>query len=325
MSTLLTTLHSPSVVRMDRRLTIILVIIAVATAAIAIAYTLTQQQTSSDKLNVVATFYPIAYMAEQIGGDKVQVTTLIEPGAEVHSWQPSAGDIANCSDADVIIYNGAGLDNWLQEDILPSINTEGKTIVDTTEDVSLFKNTEAEEIEEHGVYDPHTWLSPYEAQQQAEAVYNALAEADPANEPYYTANWQTLSKKLSDLDAAYTQQLSAKTKSTIFVTHDAFGYIARRYGFEQEGIIGISADEQPSTQTLTDIITLMEETDTYTFYIEPGYSDAYVQTVKTELETRTGQTVQILKLYHLNGPQDGYDYIGLMEKNLESLRLGLNP
>ncbi|HIH87972.1 TPA: zinc ABC transporter solute-binding protein [Candidatus Bathyarchaeota archaeon] len=308
---------------MDKRVPITLAVIAIIAVSAGVYYTTQQQEEKNDKLVVVASFYPLAYMAEQIGGDKVEITALIEPGVEVHSWQPSAGDIINCSDADVIIYNGVGLDTWLQDEIIPSIDTTGKVIVDTTQTVTLFESTEEEEIEEHGVYDPHTWLSPYEAKQQAEAIYDALVEADPDNTDYYTTRWETLSDKLTALDESYTTQLQGKTKTTIFVTHDAFGYIARRYGFEQEGIIGISADEQPSTQTLTDIIDLMQQTDTYTFYIEPGYSDIYVQTVKTELETRTGKTVQILTLYHLNGPQGDLDYIEQMENNLESLRLGL--
>jgi zinc transport system substrate-binding protein len=308
---------------MDKRIPIALAVIAIIALSAGVYYTTQQKKENNGKLKVVTSFYPLAYMAEQIGGDKIEVTSLIEPGVEVHSWQPSAGDITNCSDADVIVYNGAGLDNWLQEEIIPSIDTTGKVIVDTTQNVTLFKNTEEEEIEEHGTYDPHTWISPYEAHQQAEAIYDALIEADPDNTAYYTANWETLSEKLATLNEAYTTQLSGKTKTTIFVTHDAFGYIARRYGFEQEGIIGISADEQPSTQTLTEIIDLMQETDTYIFYIEPGYSDIYVQTVKTELETKTGKTVQILTLYHLNGPQGDLDYIEQMENNLESLRQGL--
>jgi len=182
---------------------------------------------------------------------------------------------------------------------------------------------EQAEIQEHGAYDPHTWVSPHEAHQQAEAIYKALIRKDPSHTDYYTTHWTTLSTKLNTLDATYQTKLSNKTRDTIFVTHDAFGYIARRYEFQQESIVGISADAQPSTETLVQIINQMQQKDTYTFYIEPGYTDIYVQTVKTELQAKTGKTIQILELYHMNGPQDGLDYLGQMEKNLESLREGL--
>jgi zinc transport system substrate-binding protein len=308
---------------MDRRLIIALAIAALAAVGLGAAYAARPQPQLSGKLAVVATFYPLAYLTEEIGGDVVEVTTLIPPGVEPHSWQPSAGDLVACSDARIILYNGAGLDDWLSDDIVPSIDASGKLIVDTTANVTLWRNVDAGEIEEHGVYDPHIWVSPYEARQQAEAIYKTLVEADPPNADYYARRWSTLSAKLMQLDTEYTAQLTDKTHTTIYVTHDAFGYTARRYGFQQESIVGISADQQPSTETLVQIITQMQQTNTYTFYVEPGYSDAYVQTVKAELEARTGETIQVLKLYHMNGPQDGLDYLAQMEKNLENLRTGL--
>lgn len=308
---------------MDRRLSATIILLAVASAGISVAYIARTQPQSSGKLVVIASFYPLAYLAESIGGDNVEVTMLIQPGIEPHSWQPSVGDLVECSDADIIIYNGAGLDNWLQDDILPSIDTTGKLIVDATQTVTLWRNVQQSEIQEHGVFDSHTWVSPHEARQQAEVIYKALLQKDPNHADYYTARWTALLTKLNTLDTTYQIQLQNKTRDTIFVTHNAFGYIARRYGFKQQSIVGISADAQPSTETLVQIINLMQQKDTYTFYIEPGYSDIYVQTVKTELQAKTGKTIQILELYHMNGPQDGLDYLDQMEKNLQSLHMGM--
>jgi zinc transport system substrate-binding protein len=307
---------------MDRRLYVAITLIAVVSGLIGAAYIARPQPQKSGKLIVVATFYPLFYLAERIGGDMVEVHSLIQPGIEVHSWQPSVKDIVTCSDADIVVYNGAGLDDWLQEDILPLIDAMGKLIVKTTENVTLWKNVEKEKIKEHGLYDPHTWLSPYEARQQAESIYRAFIERDQKNADYYTARWIALSNDLNTLDESYKTKLQSKVRDSIFVTHDAFGYMARRYGFEQQGIIGVSADEQPSTQTIVQMVDIMQQTGTYIFYIEPGYSDVYVQTVKTELELRTKKTVQILELYHLNGPIDGLDYIQQMEKDLVNLKKG---
>jgi zinc transport system substrate-binding protein len=307
---------------MDRRLYVAITLIAVVSGLIGAAYIARPQPQKSGKLIVVVTFYPLFYLAERIGGDMVEVHSLIQPGIEVHSWQPSVKDIVTCSDADIVVYNGAGLDDWLQEDILPLIDAMGKLIVKTTENVTLWKNVEKEKIKEHGLYDPHTWLSPYEARQQAESIYRAFIERDQKNADYYTARWIALSNDLNTLDESYKTKLQSKVRDSIFVTHDAFGYMARRYGFEQQGIIGVSADEQPSTQTIVQMVDIMQQTGTYIFYIEPGYSDVYVQTVKTELELRTEKTIQILELYHLNGPIDGLDYIQQMEKNLVNLKKG---
>jgi zinc transport system substrate-binding protein len=308
---------------MDRRLYLAIILIAVVSGVMGVAYIARPQPLKGGKLIVVATFYPIYYLAERIGGDMVEVHSLIQPGMEVHSWQPAVKDIVACSDADIIIYNGAGLDDWLHEEVLPLMDVEGKLIIDTTENVTLWENIEKKEIEEHGLYDPHTWISPYEARQQAETIYRAFIERDPDNLDYYTDRWMALSNDLKTLDESYKTKLQSKVRDSIFVTHDAFGYIARRYGFKQQGIIGVSADEQPSTQTIAQIVDMMQQTGTYVFYIEPGYSDIYVQTVKTELQIRTGKTIHILELYHLNGPIDGLDYIQQMEKNLVNLQKGL--
>lgn len=308
---------------MDRRLLVAVTLLGIVALAIGGAYIARPRPQRGDKLIVVATFYPIAYMAEQIGGDRIEVQSLIQPGIEVHSWQPSAGDLVACSDADVIVYNGAGLDNWLQDDVFPAIPTEGKLIVDTTQNVTLWRNVEQSEIQEHGVYDTHTWVSPYEARQQAEAVYRALVRRDPVNADYYSERWNGISSRLTDLDSSYRTQLQNTSRDTIFVTHDSFGYLARRYGFQQQAIIGLSADQQPSTQTIASIVDLMIHTDTYIFYLEPGYSDAYLQTVKTELQARTGRDVTVLKLYHMNGPLEGLDYLQQMERNLVNLAEGL--
>jgi zinc transport system substrate-binding protein len=278
---------------------------------------------SSSSLKVVASFYPLAYIAEKIAGNKAQIVSLIQPGLEVHSWQPSTYNLVDASEAQVILYNGAGLDNWMEDDLLPAIDITGIIIVDTTSEANLIVNVEKTEIQEHGLYDPHTWMSPDTIIQQAKSIYDALIKTDSINSDYYTEKWTSLRSRLIELDNLYMQTLEARKRNIIFATHDAFGYLARRYGFEQHGVIGLSADEQPSTQTFAEIVDLMQTSDTYVFYLEPGYSDIYLQTIKTELTSKTGREIKILKLYHMNGPQDGLDYLEQMEANLVSLAEGL--
>jgi len=161
------------------------------------------------------------------------------------------------------------------------------------------------------------------ARQQAQKIYEAFVQVDPSHSAYYEQRWASLSAKFEELDQAYALNLSAKTKSTIFVTHGAFGYLADRYGFEQVSVIGISADEQPSASVLAGIVDLMVERDTYVIFLDPVYSDAYANTLKAELESRTNQTVTILNLYLMLGPVNGMDYFDQMEANLLNLKLGL--
>jgi zinc transport system substrate-binding protein len=277
---------------------------------------------SDDRVQVVASFYPLAYMAEEIGGERVGVNCLIPYNTEVHSWQPSPSDIMAADNADVLLYNGAGLDHWFEDDILPALGQKDRVVVETTEGVGLLANGHQDE-DETGDTDPHTWLSPFVARQQAENVYNALVEADPGGAAYYAGRWDNLSAKLAALDTRYQTELAVKTNDTIIVSHGAYGYLAYRYGFGQRGIIGLSADEQPSTATMADIADLMEQENISTLYVDPVYSDAYVQTLKSEFSSATGVEVTVLELYLMLGPTDGLDYVQQMERNLENLKAGL--
>ena len=309
----------------------ITLIIVIAVGAIALAL---NSPTSNNKLQLVATFYPLAYLSQEIGGDYVQVTQLVPSNTEIHSWEPSASHIIATEDADVIVYNGAGADHWLEDDILPAMSSsKDRIVVESTASLDLIVNQEeldehdeheaGEEEHEHGDFDPHTWISPYMAKLQAEKIYNALLQADPDHEDYYTQRWQTLEAQLSQLDTEYSEGLSDSNKTSIFVSHEAFGYIATRYGFEQHGVIGLSADEQPSTVTIANLVKEMQEHETYVVYVDPVYSTEYAQTIKTEVEAKTGHAVTILHLYLILGPNDDLDLLEQMQTNLSNLKTGL--
>jgi len=254
------------------------------------------------------------------------VTQLIPNNTEIHSWEPSASSIVAAEDADIIIYNGAGADHWMEDDVLPALsNAKTRTIVDSTAGLELIANQEQEPEpgEEHGIYDPHTWISPYMAKLQAEKIYNAIVQVDPEHESYYTQRWLNLEDKLNQLDNEYLTGLSNATKNTIFVTHEAFGYLAYRYGFEQHGVIGLSADEQPSTTTIATLVSEMEEYQIYAIYVDPVYSTEYAQTIQSEVQAQTGHSVTILKLYLMLGPTDNMDFLQQMQTNLANLKIEL--
>ena len=283
---------------------------------------------STNKLQVVATFYPLAFFSQEIGGEHAQVTQLVPSNTEIHAWEPSASDITAAEKADIIVYNGADLDHWMEDEILPALSqTKVRIKVDTTEGLPLLlgeaEANEHENEHEHGLYDPHTWVSPYMGKLQAEKIYDALVQRDPAHENYYTERLSNLESRLEQIDANYTATLSTKQKSMIFVSHEAFGYLAHRYEFEQHGVIGLSADEQPSAATIANILGLMVEHKTYVIYVDPVYSEEYAQTLRNELETQTGHSVSILELHLILGPINGKDYLDQQTSNLESLRVGL--
>lgn len=304
----------------------IFIIVTILTATILMATTSTLLTTSppTSKLKVVATFYPIAFLTQEIGGEHVQVAQLVPSNTEIHNWEPSAQDISAVEKADIIIYNGAGLDHWIENEILPALSyTKTPTALDTTQNLPLLEAITKDHEHDRGVYDPHTWISPHMAKLQAEKIYNALIQQDPTHETYYASNWSNLKTSLEQIEANYTTNLSTKQKNTIFVSHEAFGYLAHRYNFTQNGVIGLSADQQPSATTIANIINLMIQHETYVVYVDPVYSEEYAQTLKNELETQTNHPVKILNLYLATGPIDGNNYLEQQLLNLETLKVGL--
>ena len=308
----------------DRRWIIAVGLVAVLAGAAVIGFTGTDTEPQENETRVLASFYPLQYMAEQIGGDRVTVSSLIPPGSEVHSWQPSIGDIASAEDADAIIYLGAGLDHLVQEDILTSIDTSAKKVVEASQGITLLEMGEdGEHGDEHGEGDPHLWVSPHTALMLAGNIADALKEADPGNADHYEERWAAFEETLTSLDEMYSETLVPAAGETFFVSHSAYGYIADRYGLEQHGIIGLSADEQPSTGKISEIVEEMSLLGSYVIYVDPVYSNEYAQTLKQELETRAGETVEILDLYLMVGPVDEMDYLDQLEANLDNLVEGL--
>jgi zinc transport system substrate-binding protein len=308
----------------DRRWVIAVALVAVLAGAAVIGFTGIDTEPQGEETRVLVSFYPLQYMAEQIGGDRVTVSSLIPPGSEVHSWQPSIGEIVSADDADAIIYLGAGLDHWVQEDILTSIDTSAKTVVEASQGITLLEmDEEGEHGDEHEEGDPHLWVSPHTALMLAENIADALREADPSNADYYTERWAAFKETLRSLDERYSDTLAPAVGETFFVSHSAYGYIADRYGLKQHGIIGLSADEQPSTAKISEIVEEMTLTGSYVIYVDPVYSDEYAKALKSELEIRTGENVKLLELYLMVGPVDEMDYIDQLEANLDSLAEGL--
>ena len=300
---------------MKKLLLVSILLLLIVGTVLAYSTTFSSNPIKSEKIKVVATFYPLAYLAEKIGGERVSVYTLIPYNVEVHNWQPSPSDIMTIENSDIIILNGAGLDWWFESEILPLINISGKIIVNTTEGLPL--------ILHNNQYDPHTWLSPYMAKLQAEKILSALIKKDPLGEKYYKERFKEIESKLNEIDEKYLIELKNKKRDIIIVSHEAFGYLAERYGFKQIGIIGISAEEEPNPRLILEIIELMKKYNLTTLYFDPIYSDKYVKMIKNELENKLGINVNILKIYLCLGPIDNKDYFEQLEENLESLKKGL--
>jgi zinc transport system substrate-binding protein len=281
-----------------------------------------------EKIEVVATFYPLYDFTRQVGGERVAVSCLIPNGVEPHHWEPSPGDIITVKKADVFVYNGAGLEPWI-DNVLRNIDPQKTVAVDTSAAISLLPAEEHEDEghenageEEHGGYDPHIWLDPVNAQKQVEQIRDALIKADPAGREYYEENAGSYLTRLEELDRTFRETLARVPQKEIVTTHAAFNYLCRRYGLKQVPIMGLSPEAEPGPAKMAGIIKLVREKKIRYIFFETMVSPRVAEIIAAE----TGADTLVLNPVAGLTPEEsarGEDYLTLMEQNLVNLKKAL--
>ncbi|MFS8199622.1 metal ABC transporter substrate-binding protein [Streptomyces sp. CWNU-52B] len=283
------------------------------------------------KLDVVASFYPLQFLAEQIGKDHVSVSTLTEPGQEPHDLEISAKQTAQLQESDVALY----LKN-LQPSVDDAIaQSEVKAKVDAAGLTSLEKHGNevgghaAEHDDEHGHedeegegsgLDPHIWLDPVKYAEVAEGVGKAFEKADPDNAAAYQANTAALVKKLDGLDTRFEDGLK-DTKNKVFITtHAAFGYLAERYGLTEEAINGLDPESEPSANRVKDLEKMAKADGVSTVFYETLVSDKTAKTIAADADLKTDVLDPI---EGITEKSKGDDYIQVMDANLKALQTAL--
>jgi zinc transport system substrate-binding protein len=293
------------------------------------------------KLRVVTSFYPLQYLTEAIGGEFVAVNNLIPTGVEPHDWTPKSRDLTRASSADLFLYNGAGLEGWVDEFLEGLDQDSSVRTVEASHGIDLISGNpeahahahEGEEehadeeahAQEHGNeaedIDPHTWVSPKSMLIMAANVRDSLIAADDANRGAYEAGYATVQQSLTELDEAY-EELRTLPRRDIVVSHQAFGYLCRDYGLNQVAIMGMSADAEPKAQDLLNIARFVEEQEIRYIFFEELVSAELAQTLADEADV---DTLVLNPVEGLTPEQEanGDNYVSLMESNLQNLRKAL--
>ena len=255
---------------------------------------------AGNSLTVVASFYSLAFAAEQVGGAGVEVIDLTPPGSEAHDVELSFEDRTALESADLVLYLG---DIGFQPQIEQAVR-------DATGEVVVAATVEGD--------DPHVWLDPVAFAEMVERVADGYArvDADPAGQ--YRSRAETLRARLEALDERYRATLADCPLNTILVTHDAFGYLAGRYGLEQTGLAGISPEGEPTRNSLVQAEALVREGKIdAVFYEETEEGRRIAETVGEDLG------IPALPLATLESRPPEGDYLSVMESNLDSLVGGL--
>jgi zinc transport system substrate-binding protein len=287
---------------------------------------------SGDGLTVVAGFYPLEWAAQRVGGDRLDVSSLTPPGAEAHDLELAPQDVATVAEADLLVY---------LEGFQPALDEVATTeAADTAWDAGQAADLtltaeehghEGETAEEHAEHaeeepaadgealDPHFWLDPVRLASVGDALAERLAEADPDGAAGYEQNAAALRADLEALDAEIRAGLAGCAVDTLVTGHEAFGYLADRYGLEVVGISGLSPSQEPDPAQLAEITALVRERGVTTVYTETLVDPAVAETVATEAGVRTAVLDPI---EGLTDESAGSDYLEVMRANLATLQEG---
>lgn len=246
-----------------------------------------------DRAKVVAAFYPLAWAAERVGGDSVDVTNLTQAGAEPHDVELSPRDVEAIRDADLVVYAGSGFQPAVED----AVGDRHGPSLDVAE----------------GDRDPHVWLDPVRFGSIAEEIGRALERAEPAGE---------LTADLRRLDGEYRRGLARCERRTLVTTHAAFGHLAARYRLKQLSLTGTTPEAEPGPRELERLIDDVRESQATTVFAEPLVSDRLAETVAREarVEVAVLDPIEGLSQERLDA---GEDYLSVMRDNLVALRTAL--
>ncbi|QPP08971.1 zinc ABC transporter substrate-binding protein [Streptomyces bathyalis] len=283
---------------------------------------------ANGKVDVVASFYPLQYVAQQIGGEHVETESLTKPGTEPHDLELSPQQTGRLSDAGLVVYL-KGLQPAVDEGVQQA---EPEHVADASSYATLEKHSTDVHGEDHGKHhshdaagagqggDPHVWLDPLRYAQIAKGVGKELAEADPSHKKDYAKNTETLVQRLHSLDKEFKKGLARKKTDTFITTHAAFGYLAERYGLHQAAVSGIDPDSEPSGARMKQLHKTAKAGRVDTVFFESSASDKTARTLAGDLNLKTGV------LSPLESVKKNEDYFSVMHQNLFSLQnaLGAN-
>lgn len=284
------------------------------------------------KLGVTASFYPLQFVAEQIGKEHVKVDGLTKPGVEPHDLEITPKQTAQLGEADVVLYlknlqpavdkavAQSGVKNIVDAATLTELEAHGASGHDHGAEEAHAEGEGHDHSHGEGGTDPHVWLDPVKYAEIAKGVGAALEKADPGHAADYKKNTDELVGKLAALDTEFKDGLRNTASRTFITTHSAFGYLAERYGLDQEGISGVDPESEPSPARMKDLQAVAKKDNVTTVFFETLASDKMAKTLATD----TGLKTDVLDpLEGITDTSQGADYFEVMRSNLKNLQKAL--
>jgi zinc/manganese transport system substrate-binding protein len=293
-----------------------------AIAAILLASLGATPALAQEKLKAVATFSILADLVKNVGGDRVEVISLVPPNGDAHVYSPTPADAKKLADAQIVFTNGLGFEGWIAR-LVKSSATKANVIV-ATKGIKPLKSAGAHD---HGhsqdAGDPHAWQSVANAKLYVANIRDALAAKDPANKGVYEANAAAYLGKLDAVDKEVREAIARipAERRRIITTHDAFGYFRAAYGVEFIAPQGVSTDSEASARDVARIITQIKKQKIPAVFLENVSDPRLLKQIADETGAKVGGTLYSDALTDEKG--DAPTYIDMMRHNIRTLSAAL--
>ena len=277
-----------------------------------------QESKKAKGMKIVTSFYPVYAMVKEVSGDLNDVR-MIQSSSGIHSYEPSANDIAAIYDADVFIYHSHTLESWAGS-LDPNLQKSKVKVIEASEGMILERVPGLEDMEagngvdDKTLYDPHTWLDPEKVAEEAQIIADKLSEQDSANKETYQKNAQSFSDKAHELTKKYQPIFEKSSQKTFVTQHTAFSYLSKRFGLNQLGIAGISPDQEPNPRQLSEIQEFVKTYKVKTIFTESNASSKVAET----LIKSTGVSLKTLNPLEAD-PQNDKSYLDNLEEDIAIL------
>jgi zinc transport system substrate-binding protein len=274
------------------------------------------------KVKVITTLFPLYDMARNIGAEKADVSLLLPPGVESHSFEPTPGDIVKINEADVFVYTGKFMEPWA-EGIIKGAANKKLIVVDASRGTKMIPGVFHDEDEPAGSLDPHIWLDFDNAKIILGNILEAFQRSNSADKGFYERKADDYSGKLAELDSVYRTALAVcKKKEIIYAGHYAFGYLANRYGIKYLAAQGVSPNAEPTAKDLGKLVEQIKKDKVKYIYYEELTSPKIAETIAGE----TGAKMLMLNAAH-NLAKDqfekGISFFDILRNDLDNLKIGL--
>ena len=316
---------------MKKGITFLITIILIFSLLVIGISKINKQSQSEEKIKVIATLFPQYDFAKQIGGDKVDVSLLLTPGTETHTYEPTPQDIINVNKADLYIYTGKYMEPW--SDKIANSITSNTQVLDASKNEEQFEkehdtidnNEEESDNSHHHEYDPHIWLNPQNAIGMVKNIEEELCNIDPQNKEYYQKNAENYINQLESLDTEIETTIKESPKNKIaFGGTFAYAYFIQRYNLQYVSAYdSCGENSEPSVTKVKEVIDYMKENNINVIFYQELSAGKIADTISKE----TRATKLVFHTIH-NASQeeinDGETYISLMQKNLQNLKQALS-